>query len=134
MKRSRARSQEAIEFARGQRVGANEFAWTVWQWLRGRQLGGLKFRREFPIPPYTVDFCCVERRLVIEIDGESHMDESGKARDLVRDEFLHAQGYKVLRIPGYDVIRNGHSVIERIERFIHESGGVESSPSNAPKT
>ncbi|MFN7737298.1 MAG: endonuclease domain-containing protein [Pirellula sp.] len=134
MKRSRARSREAIEFARAQRAGSNEFAWTLWQWLRGRQLGQIKFRREVPIPPYTVDFCCVARKLVIEVDGESHMDGSGRARDRIRDEFLNGQGYKVLRIPGYDVIRDGRAVIERIERFIHESEGVEPNPPNAPKT
>jgi len=71
---------------------------------------------------------------VIEVDGDSHMDGAGIARDRIRDEILNRQGYRVLRILGYDVIRDGHSVIERIERFIHESDGVETSPPNAPKT
>ena len=70
MTRSKSRSEEAIEFARAQRQGANEFAWTVWQWLRNRGCHRQKFRREFPIGHYTADFCCVELKLIVEIDGE----------------------------------------------------------------
>ena len=51
MKRSRARSPEAIEFARAERATANEFAITVWQWVRNRQIANQIFRREYPIPP-----------------------------------------------------------------------------------
>jgi very-short-patch-repair endonuclease len=127
MKREPGRSKEAIEFAKSQRATANEFAATVWQWIRNRQCCGQKFRREFPIPPYTVDFCCVESRLVIEIDGAPHFMENGIVHDRARDRFLRDKGYEILRIPGYDVIRDGRSVIERIERFVREH--IESDPS-----
>ena len=93
MKRSRARSQNAIEFARSQRATANEFASTIWQWLRNRQVCWQKFRREYPIPPYTADFCCVELKLILEIDGADHLSEAGKERDRAGDEFLARQGY-----------------------------------------
>ena len=66
MKRNRGRTPEAIQFARDQRAMANEFAQTVWQWVRNRQVSGQKFRREYPVPPYTTDFCCVERKLILE--------------------------------------------------------------------
>ena len=82
MKRSRARSPNAIEFARAQRATANEFASTVWQWVRNRQICKQKFRREYPIPPYTADFCCVELKLILEMDGAEHFSEAGKERDL----------------------------------------------------
>lgn len=88
MKHSQARSPEAIEFARSQRRTANEFASTVWQWIRNRQIDGAKFRREFPIAPYTVDFCCVDCMLIIEVDGDSHLTEEGKLHDQMRDRFL----------------------------------------------
>ena len=100
-----ARTPEAIKFARDQRTTANEFAQTVWQWIRNRQICGQKFRREFPLPPYTADFCCVEIKLVLEIDGKDHLTAEGKERDRVRDEALARQGFLVLRIPGYDVLR-----------------------------
>src|SRR5512137_1243411 len=100
MKRSRARSPDAIEFARSQRAAANEFAGTVWQWVRNRQIGNQKFRREYAIPPYTADFCCVELRLIVEIDGSDHLTEDGRQRDRVRDDFLNRRGYRVMRISG----------------------------------
>ncbi len=104
-KRSCARSDEAIEFARDQRRASNEFAAIVWQWIRNRQICRLKFRREFPIPPYTVDFCCVDSMLIIEVDGKAHLTEQGRESDDVRDRFLRKQGFKVLRIRGYEVTR-----------------------------
>ena len=41
----------------------------LWRVLRGGQLEGLKFRRQHPIPPYVADFCCIEKKLIIELDG-----------------------------------------------------------------
>jgi len=70
-------SAEAVEFARAQRSSANEFANTIWQWVRNRQVCGQKFRREYAIPPYTVDFCCVELKLIIESDGLSILRRTG---------------------------------------------------------
>ena len=84
MERSRARSPDAIEFARGQRAAANEFARTVWQWVRNRQICDQKFRREYAIPPYTADFCCVELRLILEVNGANHLTEDGQQRDRLR--------------------------------------------------
>ena len=118
MKRSHARSAESIQFAKSQRQTANEFADHVWQWIRNRQCCKAKFRREVPIPPYAVDFCCIDWKLVIEVDGESHKTEEGKRKDQERDRYLASLGYQVLRIPGYEVIRNGRGVIERIHSFV----------------
>ena len=81
MKRSRGRSPEAIEFARAERATANEFANTVWHWVRNRRIANQKFRR----PPYTADFCCVELKLILEIDGADHFTEDGRlARSCAR--------------------------------------------------
>lgn len=131
MKRSPTRSKQAIEFARYQRRTANEFANTVWQWIRNRQIDRAKFRREFPIPPFTVDFCCVERMLIIEIDGEAHFTDEGQLHDQIRDRFLRSLGYRVLRIQGYDVIREGGFVIQWIREFVTSSGD---SPNPSPPT
>lgn len=83
-----ARAPEAIQFARDQRTTANEFAQTVWQWIRNRQICRQKFRRECPVPPYTADFCCVELKLILEVDGADHVTTEGQERDRVRDEDL----------------------------------------------
>ncbi len=120
MKRSRARSSDAIEFARSQRATANEFANTVWQWVRNRQICNQKFRREYAIPPYTADFCCVELRLILEIDGADHLTEEGRQRARVRDDFLNSHGYRVMRICGYDVLREPRSCLARIAEQVEQ--------------
>jgi very-short-patch-repair endonuclease len=115
MKRRPARSPEAIEFARTQRATANEFATTVWQWVRNRRISNQKFRREYPIPPYTADFCCIELKLILEIDGVEHFTADGRHRDRVRDDFLESQGYRVVRIAGYDLLREPRLCLKKIE-------------------
>ncbi len=118
MARRQARSEDATKFARMQRQGANEFAWTVWQWLRNRKCLGAKFRREVPIDPYTADFCCVELKLIIEIDGDPHLTEEGRERDRERDTYLIKLGYKILRVPGYEVIREDGNATVLITQFV----------------
>ncbi|QEG43055.1 endonuclease domain-containing protein [Roseimaritima ulvae] len=114
------KTPDATAFAREQRHRANEFAEALWQLLRNRQCGHKKFRREYPILPYTVDFCCVELKLVVEVDGDEHFTPEGRVYDQKRDEYLGGLGYKVLRIPGYDILRDSRSVIRRIEAAINE--------------
>ena len=118
--RGQSRSADKISFARGQRSTANEFAQDVWQMVRNRRCRGQKFRREYPIPPYTADFCYVAIKLVIEIDGEPHTAEAGKCHDRHRDIFLIEQGYRVMRIFGYEVLRDALSVRLGIESAIDE--------------
>jgi very-short-patch-repair endonuclease len=120
MNRRSRRDPEAIAFARDQRARANEFAQDVWQLIRGRRCRGQKFRREYPIPPYTVDFCCVALKLIIEIDGEHHQTDQGRRYDQRRDQYLAEQGYLVVRIPGYEVLRDAAAVRRRIEQAIDE--------------
>jgi very-short-patch-repair endonuclease len=132
MKRSRARSPEAIEFARAERATADEFASTVWQWVRNRRIANQKFRREYPISPYTADFCCVELKLILEIDGIEHFTEDGQQRDRVRDGFLERQGYRVVRIAGYDVLREPSLCLKRIEEEVKKRMRELENPSPRP--
>ncbi|MDA1193246.1 MAG: DUF559 domain-containing protein, partial [Candidatus Poribacteria bacterium] len=60
-----------------------------------RRFSGYKFRRQQPIDRYTVDFVCYEKRLVIELDGGQHTER--EAYDRQRDEYLMAEGFRVLR-------------------------------------
>src|SRR3989442_531668 len=76
----------------------------LWSVLRNRSLGGLKFRRQYPIGRYIVDFCCHEARLIVELDGESH--EGQQRRDNRRQEYLEQQGYRVFRVTNDDVSTN----------------------------
>ena len=112
------RDPYAIAFARDQRRQANEFSAIVWQIVRNRGCRKRKFRREYPIPPYTADFCCVALKLIIEIDGEHHQTEEGRERDARRDRYLAERGFAVLRIPGYEVLRDPAAVRCLIENAI----------------
>ena len=124
-KRSRTASYfshnpDAIAFSRDQRVRVNEFARAVWHIVRNRGCRNQKFRREYPIPPYTADFCCVALKLIIEVDGEHHQTDEGREHDKRRDRYLAEQGYTLLRIPGYQVTQDPASVRCLIETAIDE--------------
>src|ERR1700694_4644106 len=82
--------------ARELRNNMTKGEWYVWSRLRGRQLGGYKFRRQVPIGPYFADFACLSARLVVEVDGgEAHGGQS----DLRKTAYLQARGYQVMRVP-----------------------------------
>lgn len=87
-----------------------------WASLRDRHLCGAKFRRQHPIGPFITDFCCVERGLVVELDGGQHAEQG--AADQNRSEFLESRGYRVLRFWNNDVLRNLVGVIQRISEAL----------------
>ena len=91
----------------------------LWSILRGRRLGGLKFRRQEPIDAYIVDFCFAERTLIEELDGSSHEDKLES--DTTRTEWLTRQGYRVLRITNQDVTAE----LDAVARYIAKEGGID---------
>jgi very-short-patch-repair endonuclease len=92
----------------------NQTEWRVWDRLRGRKVGGWKFRRQHPIGPYFVDFCCPSARLVVEINGPAHDGDAQWAYDQRRTAWLEAQGYRVMRIIVEDVDEDLDGVIDGI--------------------
>src|SRR5690349_19696781 len=84
----------------------------LWSILRNRQLAGLKFRRQYPVPPYYVDFCCVEHSLIVELDGRSHEDKVES--DAQRTAHLERAGYRVVRFTNYDVADDVEAVAKAI--------------------
>jgi very-short-patch-repair endonuclease len=88
----------------------------LWAKLRDRQLRGAKFRRQHPIGPFVADFCCPQRKLVVEMDGGQHAEDI--AADEKRSRFLEAQGYRVLRFWNHDLLRNTDGVLERIAEVL----------------
>ena len=81
---------------------------------------GVKFRRQHGIGHYIVDFYCPELKLVIEMDGESHFSEEGRANDNIRDQFMLALGIITLRFKNKDVIQD----IDAIQREIKHKIGL----------
>jgi very-short-patch-repair endonuclease len=84
----------------------------LWSRLRARQLSDAKFRRQYPIGAFIADFCCYERRLVIELDGGHHAEHVDA--DQSRTDFFVSQGYRVLRFWNNEVIENIDGVLEKI--------------------
>ena len=84
----------------------------LWQALRNRKLGGVKFRRQRPIGPFVVDFFCPEERLVVEIDGPIHKGQSGA--DQERQQALEASGLRVIRVRAADVESDIDAVLDGI--------------------
>ena len=84
----------------------------MWNILRAHRLSGLKFTRQVPIGPYIVDFAAWSRKLVMEVDGDTHADQV--AYDAARTAFLSTQGYRVLRFANADVMRNAEGVYQVI--------------------
>jgi very-short-patch-repair endonuclease len=97
--RSFARSQTQIIRAREFRQAATPAEEIAWQLLRKLRVEGFTFRRQHPLGKCVVDFCCPQRRLVVELDGSVHAQPSQVARDASRDRYLARLGYTVLRFP-----------------------------------
>ncbi len=91
----------------------------LWSLLRGKQVCGLKFRRQHPIGPFYADFACVSQHLVVEVDGGYH-DEVVES-DLDRQSYLQQCGWTVLRFTDEEVEQDA----EVVARAIAQSLGVE---------
>ena len=107
-------SEEMLEFARELRKNSTDVEKIMWQFLRGRQLLGVKFRRQHPIESYVVDFLSHEAKLIIELDGGQHNEEAELKRDAKRTEFFESKGFKVLRFWNNQVLENFEGVAQTI--------------------
>ena len=102
----------------------------LWRKLRNRQLKGLKFKRQFSIGRYIVDFYCAELKLVIEIDGDSHI---GKEKyDKERENVLKSYGLKVVRFKDDDVKINFDLIETEFNEIVKDR--AEELKSKNPKT
>jgi very-short-patch-repair endonuclease len=99
-------------FARHLRIAATKAERHLWSRVRRRQLGGHRFRRQQPIGDYVVDFICLERRLIVEVDGGQHADR--EVYDAARTRWLESQGFRVLRFWNNDVLARTDAVCEVI--------------------
>jgi very-short-patch-repair endonuclease len=88
----------------------------LWNELRARQVGGYKFRRQHPIGNYVVDFCSIEKKLIIEIDGEVHSLK--EVEDKIREDYLVKLGYRMVRFQAREVFQNINGVILTLETIL----------------
>ena len=97
-----------LDRARRMRRAMTEPETRLWLALRGKRLNGVKFARQVPIGPYIADFCARAARLIIEVDGDTHTDQS---RDDRRTAALMNMGYRVLRFANADIMTNMDGVL-----------------------
>ena len=109
----------AVQVARRLRRSQTDAERRLWNQLRDRQLRGAKFRRQVPIDRYVVDFCCIERKLVVELDGGQHAERAEE--DAQRTAFLERCGYRVTRFWNPEVLQQIDTVLTAIDDAIGES-------------
>jgi len=103
----------------------------LWSVLRNRQLNGIKFRRQFPIDNYILDFYAPEYKIALEADGGQHYTNDGGIRDNARTEVLKLQDIRILRFSDRDILINIEVVCEVILKAA-ESQENTPSPQSSP--
>ena len=86
----------------------------LWEALRGRQLQGMRFRRQHPIETFILDFYCPQHKLVVEVDGGIHTEPTVRERDEERQRWIEAHGYEFLRFTNEEVLHELPRVLAHI--------------------
>lgn len=110
-----------LHHAKRMRKAPTEAEARLWRELRAHRFLGFKFKRQQPIGRYIVDFACLSRKLLIEIDGSQHLD--AVAHDEARSAWLQSQGFRVVRFWNHDVLARTIEVMDAIH------AALESRPS-----
>tara|TARA_Y100000588_G_scaffold57710_1_gene55678 strand:- start:9311 stop:9682 length:372 start_codon:yes stop_codon:yes gene_type:complete len=92
----------------------------LWTHLKRKRFQGLKFRRQYGIDRYVVDFYCPKLRLAIELDGINHLEKKQKLKDQKRQAEIESFGIKVLRYMNTDIYDNIDGVVENLNCKINE--------------
>ncbi|MFN2458563.1 MAG: DUF559 domain-containing protein, partial [Chitinophagaceae bacterium] len=113
------RDRMQFENARRMRKGNTEAENTLWQYLRNNQLEE-KFRRQHPVDGFITDFVCLQKKLIIEIDGGYHQSDEQKIDDADRTAILKDIGFKVLRFTNNEVLFSIETVLQKIKEQLKE--------------
>jgi len=105
----------------------------VWYFIRNRQLGGYKFRRQYGVGKYVVDFYCPELKLALEIDGDSHFEKGAAEYDRKRQQYIESFGIRFLRFTNLDIYESMDGVAEVILKFASAVTTPNPSPPKAGK-
>ena len=89
----------------------------LWSRIRPRAWPLSRFRRQHPIGPYIADFACPLSRVVIEVDGATHLTDAERAYDRKRDAYIRARGWQVIRVTNMDVYKYLNETLDTIARL-----------------
>ena len=112
MKRKLPTNPTILERARKMRKEPSGPEAKLWYFMKGKNLGGFRFRRQHPIDRFIVDFYCHETKLVVELDGNSHAEQ--REYDAIRTAWLESKGYTVIRFWNNQVVQDTESVLQLI--------------------
>jgi very-short-patch-repair endonuclease len=112
------RDSEQRDFARGLRNQPTGAEKELWRFLRAGQTGGHKFRRQVALGAYIVDFICLAKRLVVEIDGPQHLEDAAAEYDARRTAWLLERGYRVIRFRNHEVDEDMRLVVDKIRETL----------------
>jgi len=116
--------------SRALRTRSTDAELALWKRLRDRRLEGFKFRRQYAISGFVVDFACLENKLVVELDGGQHAEQSGD--DEHRSTILAKSGFRVVRFWNDDVLLRIDAVLEEILRQLSALPQSDTPPSPQP--
>jgi very-short-patch-repair endonuclease len=117
----------------------------LWRHLSRIKTVETHFRKQVPIGPYVADFACMRARLIIEVDGDQHGWDNGRARDAARTKYLQAKGFRVLRFWNNEVLQEMEAVVETIYAALYgasdarpislsKRGGTDGRAPSSPST
>ena len=116
----RVRHRQSTIRARDLRQSQTEAEKVIWHHLKAKRFLGLKFKRQHPIGPYFPDFVCLEQKLVIEIDGGQHSENT---KDVTRTKYLEKEGYTVIRFWNNDVLGNIDGLLSSLSLTLSPHAG-----------
>jgi very-short-patch-repair endonuclease len=124
MRRRHSTSSDSVVNARNLRSHSTPSEKILWESLRNRRLDGLKFRRQYPVDRWIIDFFCLEKMLGVEVDGPVHNKPRIRTHDQYREEYLHRMGIRILRIPAERIVKDLPAVLQTILSSISPSPDV----------
>ncbi len=100
----------------------------LWESLRGKRLG-VRFRRQHPVYDYIPDFVCLEKRLIVEVDGGYHFIGDQQVSDEGRTQYLNQFGFEVIRFTNEEVLADINNVINKIKQIMNNKPSIKEVPS-----
>jgi very-short-patch-repair endonuclease len=114
--------------AKGLRKRSTDAEKLLWSGLRAGRCEGMKFRRQHPVGQYIVDFVCLERKLIIELDGGQHALPDEARKDRQRDAWLEKEGYTVVRFWDNEVLMKKNGILDAIRERLNRTPSPQSPP------
>ena len=109
-------NKELKEIRKALRLNGTSAEAVMWTQIKGRKINGRKWRRQFSVGPFIIDFYCPELKLGIELDGAPHFSPGGNEADEVRTNYLRGNGIRIIRFENKDIWTSLEGVIETIDR------------------